>query len=168
MRQRMSALAWVFIASPVLIVALGRGRYSVAEAAFMPAVGLGMLIWLRRRPAKVPEHLASVEYVQPDDYHGPDALTTPFYLAWCDCGWSGDDQPNEEAARREAREHAPEVRPGLHAWASERQRASSNRTPVSSSETLQSRRAVVSSVAARLGWTSVGGPWSSPRPDGPA
>lgn len=35
---------WVFIASPTLIVLVGRGRYSVAEAAVLPFVGLLMLL----------------------------------------------------------------------------------------------------------------------------
>jgi hypothetical protein len=75
----------------VLVLTVGRGHYSVAEAAFMPAVGLCILLWLKTRPASVPEHLASVEYVQ-GHTDRPDAPTTPFYLAWCDCGWLGDER----------------------------------------------------------------------------
>jgi hypothetical protein len=116
LRGRLKGVAWAFVASPLLILTLGHGQYSVAQAAFMPVVGILMLLWFRHRPLDVPEHLGSVEYVQPDDYHGPDALNEPFYLAWCDCGWSGDDQPTEAAAREEAREHTPHVRDGLHSW----------------------------------------------------
>jgi|tagenome__1003787_1003787.scaffolds.fasta_scaffold20641447_1 hypothetical protein len=112
----MQGLAWVFIASPLLVLTVGRGRYSLAEAAFMPAVGLFILLWLKRRPASSPEHLASVEYVQPGDTDRPDALTTPFCLAWCDCGWLGDEQSTEDAARSEAGQHTAHVRDGLHAW----------------------------------------------------
>jgi hypothetical protein len=114
-RDRMRDLAWVFIASPVLVVALGRGRYSVWEAAFMPVVGILMLLWFRRHPT-VPEHVAAVELVRPDDYHGPGAKLDSFFLAWCDCGWSGDDQRDEQAARTEASQHTSHVRSGLHAW----------------------------------------------------
>jgi hypothetical protein len=116
MRSRTQALAWVFIASPLLVLAVGGGRYTVVEAAFLPILGVAMLLWLRRHPATVPAHLASVEYVQPNDYDGPDADTTPFYLAWCDCGWNGEDQVDEAAARQEARGHTPHVRDGLNAW----------------------------------------------------
>ena len=116
MRSHSKALAWVFIALGLLVLAFDRGRYTPVEAAFMPIVGVAMLLWLRRHPAAVPVHLASVEHVQPNDYDGPDARTTPFYLAWCDCGWTGEDQPDETAARQEARAHTPHVRDGLHAW----------------------------------------------------
>ena len=115
LRGQTRILAWVFIASPLIVLGLGGGRYTVVGAAFMPVVGVAMLLWLRRHPG-VPAHLASVEYVQPDDYDGPDALTTPFYLAWCDCGWHGEDQRDEAAAREEARAHTPHVRAGLNAW----------------------------------------------------
>jgi hypothetical protein len=114
MRGRMQALAWAFVASPALVLALGR-HDSVAEAAFPPIVGIAMLLWFRRRPT-VPAHVAAVELVQPDDYKGPDALTHPFYLAWCDCGWNGDDQNDEASARADALEHTRNVRDGLHAW----------------------------------------------------
>jgi hypothetical protein len=116
LRLTSTGLGWVFVASPVLVLLFGRGRYSVAEAAFMPVIGVAILLWLKARPARWPEHLASVEHVRPDESDGPDARTTPFYLAWCDCGWLGDDQPSEEAARLEAREHTPHVRDGLRAW----------------------------------------------------
>jgi hypothetical protein len=115
-RDRMTGVAWVFVASPLLVLAFGRGRYSVIEAMFMPVVGIAMLLWFRTRPT-VPAHVASVELVQPGgDYTGPDALTEPFYLAWCDCGWNGDDQNDERSARAEALEHTQHVRDGLHAW----------------------------------------------------
>ena len=116
-RSRMRALAWVFLASPILVVLFGKGRYSVYEAALMPVVGVAMLLWFRRRPLRWPEHLASVAYTSRlDDYHGPDALPPgSFYLAWCDCGWLGaEDHADAESAAREAREHTPHVRPGLH------------------------------------------------------
>jgi hypothetical protein len=111
----MTWTAWVFVGSPLLILAFARGRYSVAEAAFLPIVGIAMLLWFRRRPT-VPDHVAAVELVQPTDYSGPDALTDPFYLAWCDCGWNGDDHSDEPAARAEALEHTEHVRAGLNAW----------------------------------------------------
>jgi hypothetical protein len=117
MRDQMKAVAWVFIASPIAIAIFGDGRYGALEAAFLPVVGLLMLAFYRWRPLPDPEHLASVEYVVPaNDYDGPDALTTPFYLAWCDCGWNGDDQPDEQSARAEARRHTEHVRPELHAF----------------------------------------------------
>jgi hypothetical protein len=106
----MIILAWVFIASPAVTLTLT--DYSVAQSLFAPALGVVLLLWFRLRPLRDPEHLASVEYVAPDDYHGPDALTTPFYLASCDCGWNGDDQASEAAARAEALEHTPHVRDG--------------------------------------------------------
>jgi hypothetical protein len=115
MRDQMEALAWVLLASPILVVAFGGGRYSIGEAAVLPVVGLLMLLWFKRRPA-IPEHVASVELVGPDDYDGFDARTTPFYLPWCDCGWHGDDQPDEQSARAEALRHTQHVRPGLHAF----------------------------------------------------
>jgi hypothetical protein len=115
MRGRMQGVAWAFIASPLLILLFGHGRYSVGEAAVLPVIGLLMLWWFRRRPG-VEEHIASVEYVQPDDYHGPDAKNDPFYLPWCDCGWHGDDHADEASARADAAEHTPNVRPALHAW----------------------------------------------------
>ena len=111
----MQGVAWVFIASPLLILALGRGRYSVGEAAVLPAIGLLMLWWSKRHPG-LPEHIAAVELVRPDDYDGPDARLDAFYLPWCDCGWHGDDHADEVSARAEAREHTPNVRPQLHAW----------------------------------------------------
>jgi hypothetical protein len=113
MRDRMKALAWVFVASPILVLIFGGGRYSLGETALMPVIGVLMLLWFRRRPT-VPEHVAAVELVRPDDYHGPGAKLDAFYLAWCDCGWSGDDQRDEHAARSEARRHTEHVRPGLH------------------------------------------------------
>ena len=116
LRERMEFVGWAFVGAPLLMLAFGGGRYTVADGAIVFVFGLA-IVWLtRRRRARYPEHLASVEYVRPDDYHGPDALTAPFYLAWCDCGWMGDDQPDEAAARREAREHSPHVRDGLHAF----------------------------------------------------
>jgi hypothetical protein len=116
MRDRMRWVAWVFVGSPLLILAVGRGQYSVAEAAFLPIVGIVMLLWFRSRPT-LPDHVAAVELVQPDDdYTGPDALTQPFYLAWCDCGWNGDNHDDEPGARAEALEHTQHVRGGLHAW----------------------------------------------------
>ena len=116
MRDRMTSMAWLFVGSPLLILAFGRGRYSVVEAAFLPIVGIAMLLWFRRRPI-VPSHLAAVELVQrADDYTGPDALTAPFFLAWCDCGWLGDDHTDEQSARAEALEHTRHVRAGLNAW----------------------------------------------------
>ena len=82
----------------------------------MPAAGVAMLLWFRWRPG-VPEHLAGVELVHPTgDYSGPDARTEPFYLAWCDCGWSGDDRQDEAGARADAHSHTQHVLPGLHAW----------------------------------------------------
>jgi hypothetical protein len=114
-RGHVEALAWWFVASPVLVLAFGGGRYSVAHAAVLPAVGLLMLVWFKRHPG-APEHLASVSLVKPSDYDGPDALTNAFYLAWCDCGWNGDDQPDEQSARAEAQSHTQHVRPGLHAF----------------------------------------------------
>ena len=114
-RGQMEAVAWCFVASPVLVVPFGGGRYSVGEVAGLPAVGLLMLVWFKRHPG-TPEHLASVELVKPSDYDGPDALTDAFYLAWCDCGWSGDNQPDERSARAEAQSHTQHVRPGLHAF----------------------------------------------------
>jgi len=119
MRSRMRACAWVFIASPVAILAFGDGRYGVLEAAFLPVVGLLMLAFYRMRPLPDPEHLASVEHVVEfsDDYDGADARTLPFYLAWCDCGWHGEgDHATEQAARDEALGHTSHVREGLHAW----------------------------------------------------
>ncbi len=113
MRERMTGLGWVFIASPLLILAFGQGRYSLAETAFMPILGAGILLWLRRRPAPQ-KHVAGVEFVRPDDYRGPGAKLAPFYLAWCDCGWSGDDQQTERAARADAHEHTDHVLPGLN------------------------------------------------------
>ena len=68
-----------------------------------------MLLWFRRRPGP-PEHVASVELVRPE------GRSEPFYLAWCDCGWHGDDQRAEASARAEAREHTPHVRNGLRPW----------------------------------------------------
>jgi hypothetical protein len=117
-RGNMEAVAWCFVASPVVVVALDGGRYSVGEVAVMPAVGVLMLVWFKRHPG-TPEHLASVELVKPsdyDDYDGPDARTDAFYLAWCDCGWSGDDQPDEQSARAEAQSHTQHVRAGLHTF----------------------------------------------------
>jgi hypothetical protein len=74
-----------------------------------------MLVWFRRHPIE-PEHLASVAFVRATDYEGPDALTEAFYLAWCDCGWTDDEQPDEESARAEAVAHTSHVRSGLHAF----------------------------------------------------
>jgi hypothetical protein len=113
--DQMRFMAWLFLASPILILAFGRGRYSVGEAAVLPVVGFLMLLWFKHRPG-VPEHVASVELVRPGDYDGPDARTESFYLAWCDCGWNGDDQPDEQSARAEARRHTEHVRPELHAF----------------------------------------------------
>lgn len=115
MREQLRAVAWVFVASPVLIVIFGKGRYSVAEAAVLPVVGALMFLWYRRHPLPDPEHLAAVAWLARDDYDGPDAIP-PAYAAWCDCGWWGDDHAAEEDARREAEEHAERVRPGLRDW----------------------------------------------------
>jgi hypothetical protein len=115
MRDRMKDLAWVFIASPVLVAAFGWGRYSVWEAAFLPVIGVLMLLWFRRH-STVPEHVAAVERVRLDGDHGRDAGRDWVYLAWCDCGWSGDDHGDEHAARNQARQHTAHVRSGLHAW----------------------------------------------------
>src|SRR3954452_17950714 len=82
-RESTKYLAWVFVASPILVLVLGHGRYSIAEAAVMPALGVAILLWLRLRPGP-PEHVASVEYLSRDDYDGPDALP-PCFIAWCDC-----------------------------------------------------------------------------------
>jgi hypothetical protein len=91
LRNRFKDLAWVFIASPVLVAAFGQGRYSVWEAAFLPMVGLLVLLWFRRH-STVPEHVAAVERVRLDGKQDPHAMSDCFYLAWCDCGWSGDDK----------------------------------------------------------------------------
>lgn len=115
MREQMTTLAWVFIASPILLLVFGGGRYSVWESALMPVVGIVMLLWFRRHPA-VPQHIAAVELVRSADYDGPHAEADLFYLAWCDCGWSGDDQRDEQSARAEACSHTKNVRPGLHAY----------------------------------------------------
>jgi hypothetical protein len=115
LRGRTKAVAWWFIASPALVLAFGGGRYSVWQAAALPVIGVVMLLWLNRRPG-APEHIAAVELVRPDDYHGPDAKLDAFYLPWCDCGWFGDDHADAHSARAEARQHTPHVRPGLRAW----------------------------------------------------
>ena len=114
LRGRMTSVAWWFIASPVLVVAFGGGRYSVWHAAALPVVGVLMLLWLRRRPG-LPEHVATVELVRPDDFHGPDAKLDVFYFPSCDCGWLGDDHADAQAARAEAKRHTPHVRPGVRA-----------------------------------------------------
>lgn len=106
----MQVLACVLIASPVAAPLLGR---DVIDLVAGIPIGLGILAWYRWRPGP-PEHLASVEYVVPDgSYDGPDAITEPFFYAWCDCGWTGDDQDSEASARDEAGRHAPTVRDGL-------------------------------------------------------
>jgi hypothetical protein len=115
MREQIKTLAWVFIASPILVLVFGGSRYSVWEAAVMPVVGILMLLWLRRHPT-VPPHIAAVELVRPADHHRSDAELDRFYLAWCDCGWSGDDHRDEQSARAQARSHTKNVRPGLHAF----------------------------------------------------
>jgi hypothetical protein len=62
-----------------------------------------------------PEHYGAVEHVHPDPPDDPLVpRKQPFYMGWCDCGWLGDDQPTEEAARREVAAHASVVRDGLH------------------------------------------------------
>jgi len=116
LRDATVAMGWVFVASPLIFLVFGSRGRSALEMASIPIVGVLLLVWVRRHPARYAEHVAAVEHVQPDDYDGPDALTTPFYLAWCDCGWNGDDQASEDAARREAREHTRHVRDGLHAF----------------------------------------------------
>ena len=80
----------------------------------MPALGVAILLWLRLRPG-LPEHVASVEYLRRDDYGGPDALP-PCFIAWCDCGWTSDDRPDEPAARSEALRHTVHVRSGLNPY----------------------------------------------------
>jgi hypothetical protein len=101
-RQGVRSLAYFLIAAPVLAPLLGR---DVIDLVAGIPIGVGILLWHRWRPGP-PEHLASVEHVVP---HG-------FYLAWCDCGWQGDDQDSEASARDEAARHAPAVRDGLHAF----------------------------------------------------
>jgi hypothetical protein len=103
MRGRMSGLAWTFIAMPLIFLVVGRSG-SVYELAFGPIVGGLMLLWQWRHPVPA-EHVASVENVRGE-----------FYLAWCDCGWNGDDQTSEASARWEAQQHTEHVLPGLHAW----------------------------------------------------
>src|SRR4051794_16506310 len=110
-RESTKYLAWVFVASPILLLVFGHGRYSIAEAALMPAIGVVIVLWLRLRPG-LPDHVASVEYLHRDDYDGPDALP-PCFIAWCDCGWTSDDRPDEPAARSEALRHTEHVRSGL-------------------------------------------------------
>ena len=109
----MRVVAYLFIAAPAAAPLLNR---RLSELIVGIPMGLGILWWYRRHPGP-PEHLASVEHVVPGrDYGGPDAITTPFYMAWCDCGWMGNDHTTEEGARREACAHAEEVREGLHAF----------------------------------------------------
>ena len=102
-RGRMQALAWTFIAFPLFFVIAGR-QGSAIELAFGPVVGALMLLWQWRHPVP-PEHVAAVERVRGE-----------FFLAWCDCGWNGDDQETEDAARSEAQQHTEHVQLGLHAW----------------------------------------------------
>jgi hypothetical protein len=116
-RTHIEGVAWVFVGMPVLIVLFGRGQYTVGEAAILPIVGGLMFLWFRRHPLPWPEHYGAVEHVHPDPPDDPLVPPKqPFYMGWCDCGWLGDDQPTEEAARREIAEHASVVRDGLHAF----------------------------------------------------
>lgn len=110
-REQMQVLGFLLIAAPFAAPLLGR---DVIDLVAGIPIGLGILAWYRWRPGPG-KHLGSVEYVVPDGtYDGPDAITTPFYMPWCDCGWMGDDHASEHEAREEAEAHAPTVRGGLH------------------------------------------------------
>ena len=111
-RDQMQWLAYFMIAAPLAAPLLDR---PLRELVAGIPVGLGMLWWFRRHQLP-PEHLASVDYVVPDGtYRRPGAAATPFYVAWCDCGWMGAvNHETETAARREALTHTDHVRKGLH------------------------------------------------------
>ena len=103
MRGRMATVAWIFVGSPLIAVVVGRSG-SVYELAFLPVIGGLMLLWQWRHPVAA-QHIAAVEDVRGE-----------FFLAWCDCGWNGEDQTSEAAARWDAQQHTEHVQPGLHAW----------------------------------------------------
>jgi hypothetical protein len=113
LRDRMKAVAYVFIVLPVVAVIFEADRYTPAQVGFMMAIGGLMLLWFRLRPAP-PKHVAVVEFVQrANDYDGPDALTEPFYAAICDCGWWGHEHRDEASARHDGLGHTPHVLDGL-------------------------------------------------------
>jgi hypothetical protein len=94
--------AWLFVATPLLWIAFG-DDYEPWEPAILPVIGVAMLLWMRVRGPLVPEHLARVEYVDFEE-------APPYYQAACDCGWEGERQRYEEAARHDAGGHTPHVR----------------------------------------------------------
>jgi hypothetical protein len=90
---------WALIAgAAVWLVAEGFGTWEPAAPA---AVGIGVLLWMRRFGPFGTEHVVTIEYL---DFEGP-----PFYQACCDCGWEGPRRQFGGPAREDGRGHAPDV-----------------------------------------------------------
>ena len=177
---RVAALPIMFAALDIVEVADERELdvEQVAAVHFRLGSRLG-LHWLRDRIVALPRDdrwRARARAALRDDLYAIHRELTAEVLRSAPAGADPDGargrldrvEPGLRAGAPDARRHPqrPELRPddapGRRARA-----AQPHRTPVSSSLTSHSRRAVSSSRAAPFGWTTFGCPRSSPGPSGP-
>jgi hypothetical protein len=76
--------------------------------------GISALVLLGREP-QLPGtglHAVEVHHVLPDPYY-PEEDFGPYYVALCECGWTGEPRDTREQAFGDAREHDPRVEPDV-------------------------------------------------------